>query len=271
MDVGVTPRLLIAAMTAVIVMWPGDARVTVHLAGDSTMAEKLPQRRPETGWGEMLPGFFDTTAVRFVNHARNGRSTRTFISEGRWKTIVDSLAPGDFVFIQFGHNDAARDRPDRSTSPAEYSANLRRFVLETRRRDAIPVLLTPVVRRRFNADGEFYDTHREYPDLVRSLARELNVPLIDMQRSSERVLRLFGPVESARLYLHLAAGTDDNYPAGLEDNTHFSPFGARVMAFLAVEGIRDARLEPLSTHLRGTVGNARQSAFPSIPGTPSLK
>lgn len=232
--------LLGMALTAAAPHVPGV--VTIHLAGDSTMAPKLAAKRPETGWGEMLADFFDSTSVRVVNHARNGRSTRTFISEGRWKEITDSLRAGDYVFIQFGHNDESRDKVDRYTSPADYRANLVKFVDETRAKNANPVLLTPVMRRRFDARGAVRDTHGEYPDIVRSVASEMHVPLIDMHRKTEMLLQLFGPQASTALFLQLAPGENANYPNGIQDNTHFSPFGARIVASLAVEGIREAGL-----------------------------
>src|SRR3954471_1325300 len=103
----IAPILVAAAVSIAATQHPH--RIAIHLAGDSTMAPKLDEKRPETGWGEMLPAFFDTTRVRIVNHARNGRSTRTFIEEGRWQEIVDSLHTGDYVFIQFGHNDESKD------------------------------------------------------------------------------------------------------------------------------------------------------------------
>jgi pectinesterase len=225
-----------------------DRPVSLYLAGDSTIAQKLVTRRPETGWGEMLQQHFDIDRVRVQNHARNGRSTRTFIEEGRWQAIVDDLRPGDYVFIQFGHNDASVEKTDRYTPPADYRRNLARFVAEVRAKGANPVLMTPVMRRRFDASGVFYDAHGEYPDLVRATAAELGVPLIDMHRTSERVLREYGAERSKSLFLHLARGENANYPDGLEDNTHFSPAGAEVMARLAVEGIR-AHVPGLAAHL----------------------
>ena len=227
------PLLLLLAGFA---FW--DRPVAIYLAGDSTMAQKLVHRRPETGWGERLQEYFDMDRARVVNLARNGRSTRTFIAEGRWREIVDALRPGDFVFIQFGHNDASADRVDRYTPPADYRANLARFVAEVRAKQANPVLFTPVMRRRFDESGSFYDAHGEYPGIVRQVAAELRVPLVDMHRSSERVLREYGAERSKSLFLHLPPGTNPNYPQGLEDNTHFSPAGAEAMAALAVDGIR---------------------------------
>ena len=217
--------------------------ITVYLAGDSTMAEKLLEKRPETGWGEALQQFFKPDKVRIENHAKNGRSTRTFIEEKLWQGIIDKLKKGDFVFIEFGHNDAAKDRTDRYTPPEDYRRNLIRFITEVREKQANPVLLTPVMRRRFDKDGKFQDSHGQYPDIVRAVAVENSVPLIDMHRKSEKVLMRYGPEESRKLFLQLKPNENVNYPQGIEDNTHFSPLGAEVMARLAVEGIRELKLK----------------------------
>src|SRR6476661_8173693 len=115
--------------------------IVVYLAGDSTMAEKKPEKRPETGWGEMLQKYFDAGQVKIENHAQNGRSTRTFISENRWQTIVDKLKKGDYVFIQFGHNDESKEKVDRYTPPADYRNNLIKFISEVREKKAVPVLM----------------------------------------------------------------------------------------------------------------------------------
>jgi len=212
--------------------------ITIYLAGDSTMAQKLPAKRPETGWGEMLSKFFQEGTVIIDNRAQNGRSTRTFISEGRWQTIVDALKPGDYVFIQFGHNDESKEKVDRYTPPADYRNNLIKFVSEVRAKKATPVLLTPVRRRRFDKDGRLQDTHGEYPDIVRSVATEYRVVLIDMHRGSGAVLDQYGVEGSRKLFLQLKPGENSNYPDGIEDNTHFNPLGAEVMAGLAADGIR---------------------------------
>ena len=216
--------------------------VTVFLAGDSTMAPKLETKRPETGWGEQLQKHFDERKVRVDNHAANGRSTRTFIGEGRWQAILDKLKAGDYVLIQFGHNDQSKEKVDRYTPPDDFRRNLERFVAEVRAKKATPVLLTPVMRRRFDKDGKFYDTHGEYPDLTRRVAAEQKVALIDMHRLSEKVLVKYGPEESRKLFLQLKAGENPNYPKGVEDNTHFSPLGADIMAALAVDGFREQRI-----------------------------
>lgn len=234
----------LSVLFLLLVLWGigfGQEPITIYLAGDSTMAEKLPEKRPETGWGEALQKFFQADKVRVENHAKNGRSTRTFIEEKLWQGIVEKLKEGDYVFIQFGHNDQPKAKASY-TPPEDYRKNLVRFVNEVREKKATPVLLTPVMRRSFDKDGKFYDTHAEYPDIVRSVAAENKVPLVDMHRQSERVLKQYGAEESKKLFLQLKPNENPNYPAGVEDNTHFSPLGAEVMAGLAVEGIREQKL-----------------------------
>ena len=217
--------------------------ITVFLAGDSTMAAKTDDRRPETGWGEYLQSRFDDKKVRIENHAQNGRSTKSFISEGRWQKIVDSLKKGDYVFIEFGHNDEKLDKPlVGAAAGGEYRDNLIRFVKDVRAKKAFPVLLTPVMRRRFNEQGEFFDTHGEYPDAVRRVALELKVPLIDLHRKSETIIKNLGVEDSKKLFLILKPKEHPNYPSGIEDNTHFSAFGAEQMARAAADGVREAKI-----------------------------
>lgn len=223
--------------------------VTIWLAGDSTMAAKRPEKRPETGWGEALAAHFRRGTVRVANHAQNGRSTRTFIAEGRWQAIVESLRAGDYVFVQFGHNDESPQKVDRYTPPGDFRRNLAGFVADVRARGATPVLFTPVSRRSFDSTGVLRETHGEYPDLVRRVALETGTAIVDMDRLSMAVLEAYGPERSRALFLQLPAGAHPNYPQGVEDNTHFSPAGAALMARLAVEGLR-ATGRPLVALLR---------------------
>lgn len=216
--------------------------MVVYLAGDSTLAEKRAEKRPETGWGEMFQQYFDDKKVRIENHAQNGRSTKTFIAENRWQTIVDKLRAGDYVFIQFGHNDQSKDKGERYTPPEDFKSNLARMVNDVLAKKANPVLLTPVVRRRFDSEGKFYDAHGEYPDLTRTSAKDLKVALIDMHRASEKLLIEYGAENSRKLFLQLKAGENPNYPNGIEDNTHFSPNGAAEMAKLAVAEIKKSKI-----------------------------
>ncbi len=225
--------------------------VTIFLAGDSTMAAKAPERRPETGWGEMLGQHFKAGKVVIENRAMNGRSTKTFISEGRWQKIVDDVKKGDYVFIQFGHNDSSKDKGERYTPPEDYKNNLIKFVVEISAKGGEPVLFTPVMRRRFDQEGKFYDTHGEYPGIVRTVAHDYKVPLIDMHRSSEALIRKNGVENSRKLFLQLKPGENANYPNGIDDNTHFSPFGAEEMAKLVVVEIQRNKLS-----LNGIVKNS---------------
>lgn len=220
----------------------GREPVTIYLAGDSTMAQKLAEKRPETGWGEELEKFFKDGTVKVDNRAKNGRSTRTFIEEKLWQGIVENLKKGDYVFIEFGHNDSSKEKTDRYTPPEDYRRNLIRLVNDVREKGAIPVLLTPVMRRRFDKDGNFQDSHGVYPDIVRAVAAEYKVALIDMHRKSEQLIKQYGVEESRKLFLQLKPGENANYPKGIEDNTHFSPLGAEAIARLAVEGIREQKL-----------------------------
>jgi lysophospholipase L1-like esterase len=220
----------------------GPRPITVYLAGDSTMAEKAADKRPETGWGEKLGQYFRPEDVRIVNRAMNGRSTRTFIAEGRWQAITDSLLAGDYVFIQFGHNDESPAKVGSYTPPDDFKRNLTRMVGDVRAKGASPVLFTPVQRRKFNDAGRLEDTHGDYPGYTRAVAAQLGVPLVDMLVSSGEVLSSFGADSSTKLFLQLEPGINPNYPQGVKDNTHFNPLGAELMARLALEGIRSLNL-----------------------------
>lgn len=210
----------------------------LHLAGDSTMADKpLEPPNPERGWGQLLRERLREPA-RLVNHAMNGRSTRSFRDEGRWDHLLSQLAAGDVVLIQFGHNDARLDDPKRFADEATYAENLRRFVREVRERQATPLLATPVVRRKFDARGQLVETHAGYPDAMRRVAQQEGVPLVDLQRASRAFVQRVGDEASRALYQWLPAGAWARFPDGRRDDTHFSEAGARAMAGLAEQEVR---------------------------------
>lgn len=215
---------------------PVPTRITLHLAGDSTMGEGLPDRRPETGWGEHLQAQFDPARVVVSNHARRGRSTRTFLNEGFWAALIANVKEGDHVIVQFGHNDGSID--EEQTPREEYRSNFARFVADVRGRRGIPILATPIVVRAFNPDGSLRDTHGSYPDIVRSVASAAAVPLLDMQVLSAQLVTEYGPEGSKQLFQHLAPGAHPNYPNGLADNIHLSPTGARLLAERAARGLK---------------------------------
>jgi len=220
--------------------------LTVHLVGDSTMSEKAADEHPETGWGMPFADRFDD-AVTVENYARNGRSTRTFLEQGRWEPVVRNLSEGDYVFVQFGHNDEVPTK-EQHTTEENFVANFEKFVAETREHGGIPVLLTSIARREFDESGEPIDTHEVYAELTREVAQSRDVPLVDMDERSRALLRELGPDESKSLFNHLSPGDHPNYPDGVTDDTHFSEHGAARMADLVLDGVAELDLE-LAAHV----------------------
>lgn len=229
--------LFVAAVTA---FFPVEKPV-VYLVGDSTMSDKRISSYPETGWGMPFP-FYLTDEIEVENHAQNGRSTSSFMEEGRWDTILETLKAGDFVLIQFGHNDEVPTK-SRYTPPEEFQTLLRQYVSDTREKGASPILLTPITRRQFDENGQVKETHEEYSELMREVAASENVPLIDMDRKSQAMLTEIGEEKSTLLFLHLEPGQNPNYPEGVTDNTHFSETGARMMAELVLQGLKELEHE----------------------------
>ena len=225
------------SMAFVFCTLPENNNIRIFLAGDSTMSIKEVKAYPETGWGMPFANFWDSS-VTVVNRAKNGRSTKTFITEGLWKSIMDDAGPGDYVFIQFGHNDEAREKVERYTTPDEYRNNLVKFITETKNKKAIPVLLTPVTRRRFDTTGNIMQTHEEYSNLVRQVAKEHQTYFIDLDEKSRGLLQEFGKKDSKLLFLQLKPGEHPNYPEGKDDNTHFNELGARLIAQLVLAEIK---------------------------------
>lgn len=211
-------------------------KITVYLVGDSTISIKEKKAYPETGWGMPFAYFFDST-VKVDNRAMNGRSTRSFIEEKRWQPIVDQLQEGDYVLIQFGHNDEVQTKKSHTT-PEEFKMYLEKYVSETRSKKAIPVLLTPVARRRFDSTGHIVDTHPEFAAIIRKVAEEQKVLFIDLDKTSMELLDKTGKEASKLFFNHLTPGEHPNYPEGKNDDTHFSELGARKMAQLVLADIR---------------------------------
>ena len=231
--------LLALTMIGLFSFQKADERPTIFLIGDSTMANKAPIDAPETGWGMVFPEYF-FDGVKIQNHAVNGRSTKSFRTLGHWKAVIDQLKAGDYVFIQFGHNDQKKDDTLRFAAPqTDYKQNLTRYIEEIKAKGGNPILLTPVMRRKFDDKGQFVDQHGEYPSVVRDLAKKLNVPLIDMHAKSQKAIEAEGVEGSKRLFMHYDGGIYKKHPKGVHDDTHFSRYGAEIMASLAVEGLFD--------------------------------
>ncbi len=221
--------------------------ITVYTIGDSTMANKKAEVYPETGWGQQFQKYFDSK-VKVSNHAVNGRSSKSFIDEGRWKIVFDSLKRGDYVFIQFGHNDEKADKPAVYADPqTSYRQNLEKYVTEARAKGAIPVLLTSIVRRKFDGSGKLIDTHGKYPDAVREMAANLKVKYIDMQMLTSTLISSLGDEPSKKMYLWTTP--DPKFPEGRKDDTHLSVEGARTFAGLVAEAVHKMKT-PLARHVK---------------------
>ncbi len=214
-----------------------DDKPTVFLCGDSTMANKAVIDAPETGWGMVLPEYF-TDAVRIENHAVNGRSTKSFRTLGHWKGMIDKVKKGDYVLLQFGHNDQKESDTARYAMPkTDYKQNLTQFIAEIRAKGANPILATPVMRRKFDDKDKFVDQHGEYPSVVRALAKDLNVPLLDMHQKSQKAIEANGVDGSKSMFMIFGGGYSPKFPKGSEDNTHFTRYGAELMASIAAESL----------------------------------
>lgn len=224
-------------------VFPRGKKTTVYLIGDSTVSDYESARAPLSGWGMPFRYFFDST-VRIDNHARGGRSTRTFLGENRWQPIVEQLTEGDYVLIQFGHNDEAREEKykDRYTPVPDYKTNLAKFITEARAKKAVPVLITPVSRLRFK-EGMQQETHTEYTAAMYEVANRENVPLIDLDKKSRELYQQMGPEHAKLLFMQLEPDEHPVYPEGQKDNTHFNEYGARCIAQLVLAGLKENKLE----------------------------
>ncbi|MBV6641451.1 MAG: rhamnogalacturonan acetylesterase [Cyclobacteriaceae bacterium] len=219
----------------------------IYMIGDSTMASYKEDRAPLTGWGQVMSDYFKKP-IRVDNHATSGRSTKSFISEGRWDKVFENLQPDNYVFIQFGHNDAKKDDPRRYADPnGLYKENLIKFVKETRDKGAIPILLTPIARRAFNDDGSIKNTHGDYLKAVNDVSKSLDVIMIDMFKLTSEYVAKLGPDKSKDVYLWVEP--NEIYPEGKEDNTHLSTLGAHQFAKLVLREVINQDI-PLKSQIR---------------------
>lgn len=262
--------LLLGLLFVLTAFTPAKRNITIFTIGDSTMAnKKLEGGNPERGWGQMLSRYF-TDDITIDNHAVNGRSSKSFIDEGRWDAVLSKIQKGDYVFIQFGHNDE-KDDPNRHTDPGTtFDANLKKFVEDTRAKGGIPVLFNSIVRRNFGkADGNavanaikqddirngidpkapkdsieegetLIDTHGAYLISPKNVAKELNVTFIDLNSLTHKLVEGMGPQKSKELYLWVEPKTVPALPNGREDNTHLNVHGASVIAEMAVKAVTEA-------------------------------
>jgi pectinesterase len=191
----------------------------------------------ERGWGMMLPEFFNSK-IKVDNRAVNGRSSKNFLTEGRWAKVYEQIKPGDYVFIQFGHNDEKTDTLLHTDPETSFKTNLTRYVCETRERGGIPVLFTSIVRRTFNPDGTLRDTHGRYIGAVREVANQLQVICIDLNTATQKLILSMGDEPSKALYMWTAPTAINPTIEIRKDNTHLNIEGARTVAQLAVDSLR---------------------------------
>ncbi|WP_046176278.1 rhamnogalacturonan acetylesterase [Domibacillus indicus] len=227
-----------------------EKQICLFIAGDSTAASCPPHEAPMAGWGQVAAEFF-TDKAKVVNAAKGGRSSNSFIEEGLLEEIWETIGAGDYLFIQFGHN----DQKDYGTEPwTTYPHSLAQYIDGARERGALPVLLTSVQRRTFGEDGSIQNSLGDYPDSMRRLADEKDVPLIDMWVKTKELYEAYGPERSKELFTWFEPGENDNYPEGIQDNTHFCETGARKVAALVAEGIKELNL-PLKAYIKEAIPN----------------
>lgn len=240
---GKAPRLNAVEITAV------PQALTLFIAGDSTVTDQKQGGAPYAGWGQMLPARFKHD-VCVNNYAVSGRSSKSFIDEGRLAVIADQIKAGDFLCIQFGHNDEKHD-PARGTEPfTTFKEYLLQYIEVARTKGATPILITPVSRRYFDADGVLIDTHGDYIVAIKELATEQQIPLIDLAQQTKVLFESLGEEQSKSLFVWLHPGEYLNFPDGMEDNTHFQEQGAIEVAGLVAESIRALAIQPLVMYLR---------------------
>lgn len=214
--------------------------ITIFTIGDSTMADKtLENDNQERGWVQMLPMFFDAN-IRIDNRAANGRSSKSFIDEGRWDKVISDVTEGDYVFIQFGHNDEKNDGARHTIPGTTFDKNLQRFIEETRAKGGIPILFNSIVRRNFNENGILIDTHGDYLKSPQNVANEFDVFFIDLNKLTHNLVQNLGDVHSKAMYMWVGEK---------EDNTHLNINGAYQVAKLAAKSISECVPE-LSKHIQ---------------------
>lgn len=233
---------------------------TVYLAGDSTVVDQ--DKEPWAAWGQMLPVFFGDR-IAIANEAESGETIASFVAERRFDKIFSTLRAGDYLLMQFAHND---QKPGRGfVSIPQYKDLLRRYIALARDRHAHPILVTSMNRRRFAADGTIVPTLGDYPGAMRAVAREQNVPLIDLNAMSKILFEAMGPNGTLKAFVHYPANTFPDQPEELRDDTHFNSYGALELAQCVVQSIREQHL-PLAKFLRHDL----PSFDPAHPDPPSI-
>ena len=226
------PFILILIFLKLSLVFTADKSITIFIVGDSTAANKdISGGKLERGWGQMFQNYFNKNFVVVDNHALNGRSSKSFIDEGEWAKVTKLIKKGDYVLIQFGHNDAKTDE-ERHTKPGStFDQYLSRYATETTKLGGIPILMSPVVRRKWNK-GKLVDTHGDYRKSAKNVADTLKIKFIDANAITEKLENDLGEEGSKKLHMIYAPGEEAAYPDGKEDNTHYNIYGATTVAKL---------------------------------------
>jgi len=207
----------------------------IFIAGDSTAANKQQNKRPESGWGEYLKDFISPN-LEIRNYAENGRSTKSFIAEGRLFQIETEISEGDYLLVQFGHNDSKPEDARHTDPNTDYLDNLERFATVALSAHATPIFLSSITRRKF-VDGKLDpNAVSDYPEAMKAFCQKHNYPFIDMYQISQKLISQLGDESSKKFHNYLKPNENPNYPNGVTDDTHFSPYGAKMYAsVIAVE------------------------------------
>lgn len=219
-------------------------KITIHILGDSTAAPKSKTARPESGWGEHLGEFF-TKDVTIHNCAKNGLSTKSCLQTGIFKEATAHFCSGDYLLIQFGHNDQKVETENGTATFGEFLDNVMQFVLAAVSAHVTPILFTSVTRRDFQGEVLNAKTLGDYPAAIRLLANQKKVALVDMYAVTQKLYRTLGPKKTKALHLQLEPNVSSHYPNGIADNTHFNQEGATTIAALVFQEL--LKVEPALT------------------------
>jgi len=250
-------RICLLICLGLVAFKPFHKKITIFSIGDSTMADydiaewsrnNGGKNYPLRGWMMAMPQLVRKD-VAVQNAAISGISSKSFRDEGAWQKVIDKVMPGDYVFIQFGHNDEKSDSANHTDARTGFRQNLINYANETKAKGANPILFTSLVRRKFDANGRLVDTHGDYVTVVRELATELNIPLVDLNKLTGELVEQMGPEESKKLYLYIEPGLFTKLPEGKKDDTHLCVYGATKVAELAAKEIKRLKL-PLAKYLR---------------------
>ena len=235
-----------AAKVCAVEITPNRKATTIFLSGNSTVVDQ--DREPWASWGQMIPSFFQPQHICIANYAESGESLSSFKSAKRLQKILSLMKAGDYLFIEFGHND--QKQKGEGIGPfTSYKKDLKFFIDEVRKKGGIPVLVTSMNRRTFDSTGHITNSLGDYPEAVRQTAKEENVTLVDLNAMSKIMYEAWGPENSVKAFVHYPANTFPGQDKKLEDNTHFNTYGAYEICRCIVQSIQDSKL-PVTKYLK---------------------